>query len=232
MRKNILIVGGTSGVGFELARLYSIAGHNICVTGRRTIDLPGVRHHYLNIAASADALASDIDALLRAFPDIHTLVYAAGFRQRGSIDSLTDTDLAAMTNVGLLVPMMLAARLKPLAPTPLKLILVTSSSQYTPRPLEPAYAATKAALGMLGASLVRDKGIGKVLVAAPSGIRTAFWDGSVEDTSTMLDPKWVAQSIIDLSGGPFKYRYAKLLRDPARIEILETLNNEFARIEA
>lgn len=80
---------------------------------------------------------------------------------------------------------------------------------------------------MLGASLVRDPGIGKVLVAAPSGIRKGFWKNTTEDTSTMLDPGWTAGQIVALSGGPFKFKYAKILRDPARVEVVDHLDNEF-----
>lgn len=230
MKKNLLIVGGSSGVGFELARQYVAEGHRVCVTGRTDPKLPGAHFHRLAITASTEALSDDIDGLISAFRDVHTLVYAAGFLQRGFIDELSDEALLTMNNVGLVAPMMLAARLKSLAPTPLKLMLITSSSGYTPRAREPAYAATKAGLTMLGASLVRDPGIGKVLVAAPSGILTAFWRDTSEDTSTMLDPVWTAGQIISLSGGPFKFKYAKILRDPARVEVVEELDNDFKPI--
>ncbi len=230
MGKTILIVGGSSGVGLELARHYVAEGHNVCITGRRDPALAGARFFSLPIGASAEALASGIDDLVAGFPGVQTLVYAAGFLQRGTIDTLDDEALLTMTNVGLTAPMMLASRLKTRAPTPLKLMLITSSSQYTPRAQEPAYTATKAALGMLGASLARDSEIGKVLVAAPSGIRTAFWNGTDEDTTTMLDPIWLSEQIVALSGGAFKYRYAKILRNPARVEIVETLDNGFAPI--
>ena len=230
MGKTILIVGGSSGVGLELARHYVTEGHRVCITGRRDPALAGARFFKLPIGASTDALASGIDDLVAAFPGVQTLVYAAGFLQRGTIDTLDDEALLTMTNVGLTAPMMLASRLKARAPTPLKLILITSSSQYTPRAQEPAYTATKAGLGMLGASLARDSEIGKVLVAAPSGIRTAFWNGTDEDTTTMLDPVWLSEQIVSLSGGAFKYRFAKILRNPARVDIVETLDNSFAPV--
>ncbi len=230
MTKTILIVGGTSGVGLQLAQHYVAGGHRVCVTGRRNPGLLGAQFQALPIGPSAEALSSEIDGLVSAFPGVQTLIYAAGFLQRGTIDTLDDAALSTMMNVGLLAPAMLAARLKSQAPTPLKLILITSSSQYTPRAQEPAYAATKAGLAMLGASLVRDPGIGKVLVAAPSGIQTPFWAGTNEDTTTMLDPGWVASQIVELSSGAFKYRYAKLLRNPARTEIVETLDSSFSPI--
>lgn len=108
MKKNILIVGGSSGVGFELARHYAEEGHRVCVTGRTDPKLSGAQFHRLAITASTETLPDDIDRLVSAFQDIHTLVYAAGFLQRGFIDELTDEALLTMNNVGLLAPMMLA----------------------------------------------------------------------------------------------------------------------------
>lgn len=226
MKKNILIVGGTSGVGSELAKHYVSEGHNVCVTGRKDPGLEGATYEKLAITDASEILAGDIDRVLGQFEKIHTLIYAAGFLQRGHIDQLTDHDLRIMTNVGLLAPMMLIQRLKQDAPTPLKVMLITSSSQYTPREHEPAYCATKSGLGMLGASLAQDPQIGKVLVAAPAGIRTPFWDGTGKDMQTMLDPGWVAQQIVDLSSGAFKYKYSKILRAPALTEIIECLDND------
>ncbi len=232
MKKNILIVGGSSGLGLELAKYYVSDGHTVCVTGRRKPALNGVQFESLDITDDSSAVSDSIDSLLTRFTRINTLIYVAGFRQRGTIDEIDDAAIATMINVGLQTPALLIQRLKNTLPTPLKVMLVTSSSQYTPRENEPVYCAVKAGLGMLGAAIVRDKAIGKVLVAAPSGINTNFWAGSNEDTSTMLDAKWVSDAIVELSSGAFKYKYAKILRNPARIEIQETLDNDLNPINS
>ncbi|MGI9402070.1 MAG: SDR family NAD(P)-dependent oxidoreductase [Rhizobiaceae bacterium] len=226
MKKNILIVGGTSGVGKELAVRYIQAGHNVCITGRKDRNLDGAYFQELSITDHSEQLGNDLDRIVKDFPNVNTLIYAAGYLQRGHIDSFGDNELQTMVNVGLLAPMMFIQRLKTKSVSPLKIMLITSSSQYTPRELEPAYCATKSGLGMLGASLVRDKALGKVLVAAPSGIKTPFWNGTQEDTETMLEAGWVAEQIIDLSSGAFKYKYAAILRNPARVKILECLDNK------
>lgn len=230
LKKNFLIVGGTSGVGLELAKYYNADGHTVTVTGRRPTNLNGVDFHRMPITDDPVRFGEDADLLLERLGVVHTLVYCAGFLQRGHIDDLNDHDLGVMVNVGLLAPMMLIQRLRMRNAWPLKIMLVTSSSQYTPRELEPAYCATKAGLGMLGASLARDQGIGKVLVAAPSGINTAFWHNTDENVETMLDPQWVSQQIVELSSGSFKYKYAKILRNPARVEVVECLDNNMRSI--
>lgn len=225
MKKNILIIGGTSGIGLKLAKHYAREGHNVCITGRRNPCIDNIAFLPFNITHDQALLAEDCDRILKGFPNVQTLVYAAGFLQRGHIDEIDDIGLTTMINVGLLAPMMLIQRIKKSATQPPKIMLVTSSSQFTPRELEPAYCATKSGMGMLGASLARDDGIGKVLVVAPAGIKTPFWSNTNEDTTTMLDPRWVADQIVELSTGPFKYRYAKLLRSPARVEMVESIPN-------
>ena len=232
MKKNILIVGGTSGVGLELARHYINDGHQVCITGRKNPQLDNVQFEPLSISDNTDQLVKDIDALLNQFTGINTLIYSAGFLQRGLIDELNDAAIRKMINVGLLAPSLLVQRLKNKLDTPLKLMLITSSSQYTARELEPVYCAVKSGVGMLGESLVRDKQLGKVLVAAPSGIDSPFWEGSDEDTRTMLDAKWVSEQIVELSSGVFKYKYAKILRNPARVEVQETLDNDLQPIDS
>lgn len=207
----------------------------MCVTGRQEPDIakyPRIEYQQLAITDDAAELTLGIDRVLGRFVGVNTLVYSAGFLQRGHIHTLPDAALQTMTNVGLLAPMMLVQRLKQNLDTPLKIMLITSSSQYTPRELEPAYCAVKSGLGMLGASLVRDHDIGKVLVVAPSGINSKFWEGTSEDTSTMLDVEWVARQVVELSSGVFKYKYAKLLRNPARVDIVETLDGDLNAVQS
>jgi len=225
MKKNILIVGGTSGVGLELAQHYIADGHTVCVSGRHNPALVGAQFEYFSITDDTNNLAQNIDKLLHRFQDINTLIYAAGFRQHGHIDVLNDASIQQMINTGLTVPALLVQRLKNKLSSPLKIMLITSYAQYTPIEYEPVYCAVKAGLGMLGESLVRDKNIGKVLVAAPSQIDTSFWRGSNTNTRNMLNAKWVCDRIVELSSGAFKYKYAKMLANPTRVEVQLTLDN-------
>lgn len=232
MKKNILIVGGTSGLGLELAKHYVDDGHKVCVTGRHDPDLSGSIYLELDISGDEQKLIESIDSVVVGFPGVNTLVYAAGFCLRGRIDTYSDQDIMRMTNVGLLAPMLLVRRLKNSLQSPLKVMLITSSSQYTPRAVETAYCAVKAGLGMFGASLALDPEIGKVLVAAPSGIDTNFWRGTDADVAGMLDAKWTCERIVELSGGQFKYKYAKILRNPARVVVEECLNDDIKVVQS
>lgn len=221
MLKNILIIGGTSGLGLELAKIYATLGHTVFITGRKNPNIHNLNFLKLSIDQNNKNLITQIDELIKNIDKINTLIYVAGYYQEGKIDQLNDKEILEMINIGLTAPAILIQRLKNNPGKPLKIMLVTSSSQYTPRELEPIYTAVKSGLGMLGASLSLDQSIGKVLVVAPSGMKTPFWNDS-HNTSGYLNPTWVAEQIVELSSGPFKYRYAKILRDPERVEIIET----------
>lgn len=223
MHKDILIVGGSSGIGLALAKRYLSLGHRVTITGRKDPGLAGAKFLVFNISSDSQATVRDVDQLLMQCPSVNTLIYAAGFEQTGTIDQLGESEIAQAIHVGLFAPALLVRRLKGHPEKPLKVMLVTSSAQYTPRAVEPIYTAVKAGLGMLGASLGWDSDLGKVLVIAPSGTQTPFWRNQPhKNISDYLAPDWVADQIVLLSSGPFKYRYAKLLRNPARVEIVET----------
>lgn len=232
MKKNILIVGGSSGLGLDLARHYVREGHTVCITGRHDPGLAGSTYIELDIDADGSHLSQGIDRLLETFPVVNTLIYSAGFCQRAHIDELPDAAITQMANVGLVAPMLLVQRLKNRLDTPLKVMLITSSSQYTARETEPVYCATKAGLGMFGACLAMDRNIGKVLVAAPSGMKSPFWRDSDNDVSEMLETQWVADRIVELSSGAFKYKFAKILRNPERVVVEECLDEALQPIDS
>lgn len=78
--------------------------------------------------------------------------------------------------------------------------------------------------GAFANSLSLDPRVKKTLVAGPAGIATNFWHGTDKkqhDTSRMLSPDWVAKAIDQLRKGDYTYAFARILREPARIELQE-----------
>jgi NAD(P)-dependent dehydrogenase (short-subunit alcohol dehydrogenase family) len=174
----------------------------------------------LDISSDSSALTRDIHTLVDSIDPVNTLIYAAGFYQEGYTDEIGQEGILQMINVGTTAPALLVSMLKNGPGKPLKVIFITSSSQYTPRAREPLYTMVKAGLGMFGRSLALDRSLGKIMVVAPSGMLTPFWNNE-KDTSTYIEPAWAAQQIIEQSSGPFKYKFVKLLRDPARVLVEE-----------
>src|SRR3989344_1209514 len=208
--KNVLIVGGTSGLGLELALKFFGAGHRVVVTGRRNVrdktfsfNVPSegcktIHAEYLNLAFTGDSIGRVIFTNFGQ-DGVDILVYAAGFYQECTMSELTETDIDEMLFVGLPSPaLFLRYILKHQEKLP-GFIAITSTSQWTPRLKEPIYNAVKGGLFMLASSVSLDERVGKVLVAAPAGMNTAFWRNKSRedfDFSTLLDPKWVAEKVI------------------------------------
>src|SRR5258706_94298 len=95
---NALIVGGTSGLGLELAKDLRDAGSEIYVTGRRELDEPGLHYEKFNLAAPE--LPKRIGELVMRLPEISTLVYAAGYFQEGRVTDLSEKEIEEMIDVG------------------------------------------------------------------------------------------------------------------------------------
>lgn len=83
--QKIIIVGATSGIGREMARLYAGAGHLVGATGRRQELLYSLRLEYPNhiVTECFDATGRDttahLESLVRKLGGLDILVYSAGW---------------------------------------------------------------------------------------------------------------------------------------------------------
>lgn len=217
---NTLVVGGTSGLGLELAKQFLREGE-VIATGRHNPNVDGL--YYKEFDLVAPNLPKRIGELVMELPEIDIAVYAAGYYQEGRITDLTDEQIEEMINVGARGLIYLVRSLLNKRGGLKELITITSTSQWTPRQKEPVYNFVKAGAGHISNSFAEDGRIDKVLVAGPAGMRTDFWEGvERDDLDTMLDPAWVAEEVIKLREGDYKYRFAKILRQEPRVEIVET----------
>ena len=217
---NTLIIGGTTGLGLQLARILKAIGENVIVTGRKEItdDL-----EFRKFDLSTAELSGRVSDFVKELPLIDRLVYAAGYFQEGRITDLSDSEIEEMISVGgrglIYFVKSLLAKQDGLT----ELITITSTSQWTPRQKEPVYNFAKAGAAHFSNGIAEDGRVNKVLVVGPAGMRTEFWEGvDRNDLDDMLDPAWVAEQVIELSNDDFKYRFARILRQPARVEIIET----------
>lgn len=217
---NILVVGGSSGLGLALGQQLAKKGNKVVVTGRK--DPKDKTVEFRNFDLTRPNLAKEIDKFLETLPKIESLYYVAGFYQGGRVTDLSTKQIEDMLSVGgrgliLFVRALLAKQggLK-------ELVTITSTSQWTPRKLEPIYNFVKAGAGQFSSGLAEDGRIAKVLVAGPAGMRTAFWNGvQRDDLDSMLDKAWVAEQILLASKSKFRFKFIKILREPARVEEAE-----------
>lgn len=216
-----LIIGGTSGLGLEIAKLLRDAGDEVIITGRKNPDERGLQFQKFDLDLGAE-LPKAVDVFASALPRIDRFIYSAGFYQEGSITELEDHSVSKMLDVSLNGPIWFTREiLKTQGDIP-QYIAITSTAQETPREKEIVYSAGKAGFAQFANSLSLDPRVGKVLVVAPGGIKTRFWQATKHDTSTFNDPVWVAKQIVEALAIDFEYAFVKILRNPARTEVVET----------
>lgn len=217
---NVLIIGGSSGLGFELGTQLAPT-HHVIVTGRKTPLCNELEFRKLDFTWW-DQLPNKITEFVQELPEIEMFVYSAGFYQQGTITDLTEYGIENMIRTGLIAPMTFLQGILLKQKKLKSFVVITSTSQWTPRLNEPVYTATKAALGMFANSISLDERVGKVLVAAPAGMRTDFWrDRPEQETKDMLDPKWVAHQILTHHIDDFEYKFIRILRNNPRVEVAE-----------
>ena len=200
-----LITGGATGIGAAVARQLLDAGHRVAVTGRREERLSafagelGNPEGLLTVAGNAAEYAdvqSAVDATLKAYGRLDTVVANAGFATH---DSVADGDPAGWTEMVLtnvLGPaLLIRASVDALKETRGRIVLVGSVAGFVHTPGN-LYGATKWAVTGLAENTrrqVTEWGVGVTLIA-PGRVETPFWDGN---GSLPLGPLLTADQIAD-----------------------------------
>lgn len=165
--KRILITGGSSGIGFELARALMAHGGRVLITGRR-IDY--VTNAVQRLAADGDisgvvadvttpeGRAASLSHAHDAFGGLDILINNAGGVRAGRLNALSEDEIRAMIEVNLTGPMLLTrAALPSLRKSGQGLIVnVSSGIALLALPFYTAYAATKAGIASFGEALRRE----------------------------------------------------------------------------
>lgn len=225
-RPTALVVGGTSGLGLELALLLART-HRVVVTGRHDPRNMSLTFWYLNLSSYSSlvsGISHSLDELVEQLPGVDLFVHAAGFDEHATIGDLNDKGIMDTLSVGLIAPAMLLQRLLRKQKSLGGFIAITSTSQKIPRLHEPIYCASKAGLAMLANCVAMDAAVGRVLVAAPSGMNTPFWRNRPRaDAQELLDPKWVAKQVLNEyeADDYTKFKMVSVLRNPPHVQVEE-----------
>lgn len=156
----ILVTGGGSGIGFELAKAFLAAGNDVIIAGRREALLqqgvaanPGLHYSVLDVS---DAVQSEhaVQRLLTDYPTLNVVIHAAGI-MRGESLRVGATELEATVATNLLGPIRLDGWLVPhfLKQPHAAVVTVSSGLAFLPLALTPSYCATKAAIHSYSQSL-------------------------------------------------------------------------------
>lgn len=216
-----LIIGGSSGLGLALAKQLADEGAKVIVTGRTDPKVKTITFKRFDL--SAPSLPKRLKTLLHDTPKIDLFVYAAGYYQEGRITDLTETQIEEMLNVGARGLLYSVQALLEKQGTLDCLLVISSSSQWTPRKLEPVYNFVKAGAAHFANAMAEDGRIKKVLVDGQFGMQTGFWRNLKHpEWDKMLKPDWVAEQIRDQLAQDFTYRFIKIHREPPKVEEVET----------
>ncbi|EFL36020.1 cis-2,3-dihydrobiphenyl-2,3-diol dehydrogenase [Streptomyces viridochromogenes DSM 40736] len=209
-----LITGGGSGIGAAVARQLLHAGHRVAVTGRgeerlrgfaEELGRPGELLTFVGDTAVYDDVRAAVDATVKAFGRLDTVVANAGFATH---DTVAEGDPAGWTDMVLtnvLGPaLLIRASIDALKETRGRIVLVGSVAGFVHGPGN-IYGATKWAVTGLAENTrrqVTEWGVGVTLVA-PGRVETPFWDsyGSLPP-GHLLTAEQIADSVVWALGQP------------------------------
>jgi uncharacterized oxidoreductase len=186
--RTVLITGGTSGIGQELAKQLLQRGNTVIVTGRdpKRLDatsqaLPGVHVIPSDVSDPAD-IVKLFETVTSRFPALDTVINNAGVMRNLNLNVPRDLrDLSREIEINLCGPVMMVQQFLPQLKTRKDALIVNVSSglAFVPMPIAPIYCATKAAMHSYTQSLrAQLTGTGVTVVElAPPGTETPLLRG-------------------------------------------------------
>jgi uncharacterized oxidoreductase len=186
--RTILITGGTSGIGLELAKQLHERSNTVIVTGRNQerLDatrrmLPGV-HTFKSDVSDPSAITALHASVLAQFPALDTLINNAGIMRNLNLNQARDLqDVTREIEINCSGPVRMVQQFLPHLKVRKGALIVNISSglAFIPLPISPVYCATKAAIHSFTQSLrVQLDGTGvTVIELAPPGVETPLFRG-------------------------------------------------------
>jgi uncharacterized oxidoreductase len=161
--QTILITGGTSGIGRELAIQLLSLGNTVIVTGRDETrldqfksDFPAL-HTYQSDVSDPNAIASLYNAVIKDFPALNVLVNNAGIMRKLNLNTfgsdLNDITREIDTNFSGSIRMVMQFLPHLTKQKSAAIVNVSSGLAFVPYAISPVYSATKAAIHSFTLSL-------------------------------------------------------------------------------
>jgi uncharacterized oxidoreductase len=190
---SILITGGTSGIGFELARQLC-QNNTVIITGRDRGKLElskaklSTAHVMQSDVSDPDAISALYEKVTQNFPALNILINNAGIMRKINLQTgagdLRDITREIETNLN--GPIRIVKQFLPHLQKQRRAAIVNVSSglAFVPFPISPIYSATKAGLHAFTQALrvqLRKTNI-KVFELAPPGTETPLLRGDFDET--------------------------------------------------
>jgi 2-C-methyl-D-erythritol 4-phosphate cytidylyltransferase len=187
--KNIVIFGGTSGIGQEMSNIAKLCGANVFVASRR--------YNLVDITKKSDVV-SFLDSVSKNVLTIDAIVNTAGFLIKKPFELLSNDEIKSLIDINYLGAVNVAIASKPYLEKSNGMLLNFTSSSYTRgRAYYSLYSSTKAAIVNLTQALAEEWGYCKIKVNCINPERTStpmrVLNFGKEDESLLLSAKEVAE---------------------------------------
>ncbi|MGB4291821.1 MAG: SDR family oxidoreductase [Bacteroidales bacterium] len=188
---NIIITGGSSGIGLETAKVLSEnKENNIIVTGRNETALKKVSdyspyHNIIPLITDFTTLASNSESILKFvrkyFDKIDILINNAGYLYARKFDETDDKEARLMMEINFFVPAMLIRLFLPMIHRGSHIVNISSMGGYQGSQKFPGlsfYSASKAAIACLTECLATELIEREIYVncIAPGSVQTEMFD--------------------------------------------------------
>ncbi|WP_108670533.1 SDR family NAD(P)-dependent oxidoreductase [Peribacillus acanthi] len=207
--KAVLITGGGSGLGKEVAFLFAKQGYHIILTGRNEDKLENVKSeisasggkssiHILDIRKSNDIVS--LKNHIQKDYDLEILINNAGIGFFGPIEEIDDKQIIAMLETNVLGTILMTKTFLPLLKKQQSTIIqIISTAGLRGKVNETVYCASKFAVRGFSEGLQQelDGTSVKIVNVYMGGMDTPFWDESdhIADKTRLRSPKEIAELI-------------------------------------
>ncbi len=176
VKKTVLIVGGSSGIGYELALKLIGRNYNVVNISRTPCPLERVKNYAADVTVG-DTLEKAIHAVAEKLPNMYALVYCAGFSMAAPLEYADAKDYRYLFEVNYFGALRAMQSAVPhMKKRGGKIVLISSMAGLFPVAFDGFYSSSKAALDMLAKSADIELSPFNIRVTSvqPGGTSTSF----------------------------------------------------------
>lgn len=232
----VLITGGSSGIGFELARQLLTRGNKVIVTGRNRPGLDKAKqeeprlHTLLCDVSNVESIAVLYRQVVELHPTLNVLINCAGSMRKIDLQqSRSMEDLALEVDTNLKGTVWMVAQFLPLLQrqSQAAIVNVSSALAFVPMAISPIYSASKAGVhaytralrGQLASTAVKVFELSPPATETPLHVGEEFTRQDFGGASPMKVETLVSSAIAGIEADRFEIRPgpANLLKSLSRI---------------
>ncbi len=225
-KKNVVITGGSTGIGFATAQAFIDAGANVWITGRSEGNLQAAAAklnspNLKTIAADTSSLAGVAElekAVAESVKTVHVLLLNAGIGVFAPIEHMTEADFDAQFNTNVKENYFTLQKLLPYLAEGSAVVFTSSAAATAANLNTSVYAATKGALNKIAQIAANELAAKKIRVnivspgpVATDGLLSVIPKealGHIAATTALqrlAQPEEVAKTILFLASGDASY---------------------------